>query len=65
MAQIVLDPKLLDTVEYTIWKDRDKWVCLASCLPFIEEASGHGEDPKEALQDCRSQLLNSFELFNQ
>ena len=64
MAQIVLDPKLLDTVEYIIWKDGGEWVCSASRIPFIDEVSGRGADPKEALQDCRSHLLNSFESFN-
>jgi hypothetical protein len=64
MVQIVLDPKLLETVEYNIWKDGDKWVCLASRLPFVDEISGHGEDPKDALQDCRSQILAFFESFN-
>ena len=64
MVQIVLDPKLLETVEYNIRKDGDKWVCLASRLPFLDEVSGCGEDPEGALQDCRSQILALFESFN-
>lgn len=64
MAQIVLNPALLDHVEYNILKQDGEWICLAGHLPIIGDISGHGSDPKNALQDCRSRLLSSFETIN-
>jgi predicted RNase H-like HicB family nuclease len=64
--QIVLDPKLLDLIEYDIWRSSEDnaWICVAGRLPFIGDISGHGDDPESALKECRIALAAAFETFN-
>ena len=64
MPRIVLDPTLLNIVEYDIWRSGDEWVCVAGHLPFVGEVSGHGSTPQLALAECLDSLNATIEEFN-